>query len=149
MFSSDAGQLENAYALLKHLNAQDWVSMRALLADGFKHQYLPSTINPPDGKDERGPDEFIAAVKFYMDNLFNKITYGPPLDVIQGADKVVFHMKSAGSSKSGKPYNNEYMITFHFVGDRIARLNEFVDSKYSATFFAGLRDEASDSKASA
>ncbi|KAJ7653094.1 hypothetical protein DFH06DRAFT_1330497 [Mycena polygramma] len=141
MSSSNAKQLENANAFLKHLNAQDWVSLRALLADDFKHQYMPSTINPPDGKEDRGPDELVATLRFYMENMFNKITYGPPLDVIHGADKVVFHLKSAGSSKSGKPYNNEYMITFHFVGEKIVRLNEFVDSKYSAAFFAGLRDE--------
>jgi len=44
-------------------------------------------------------------------------------------------------SKSGKKYNNEYMFTFHFDGDKIIKLNEFMDSKYSSAFFTALRAE--------
>ena len=45
---------------------------------------------------------------------------------------------SDGMSKSGKKYNNEYMLTFHFAGEKIVYMKEFVDSKYSGSYFADL-----------
>ncbi|KAJ6551837.1 hypothetical protein B0H19DRAFT_1264465 [Mycena capillaripes] len=111
------------------------------MSPDFKHQYFPSTINPPDGKETRGKEEFIEVLRFNLLTVFDKVTYLTPLDVIHGSDAVVFHLKSDGISKSGKKYNNEYMVTFHFVGDKIIKLNEFVDSKYSSAYFASLRED--------
>ncbi|KAK7052518.1 hypothetical protein R3P38DRAFT_2603938 [Favolaschia claudopus] len=136
-------QLENAHAFIKHLNALDWDSLADLLAPNFKHQYLPSTIIPPDGKDDRGKEDFVNNLKVTLENVFDKVTYLPPIDVIHGSNAVVFHLKSDGASKSGRKYNNEYMVTFHFDGEKIIKLNEFVDSKYSKDFFGALRAESS------
>ncbi|KAJ7708323.1 hypothetical protein B0H17DRAFT_1032204 [Mycena rosella] len=138
----NAKQLENAHAFLTHLNALNWVPLAELLSPEFKHQYLPASIIPPDGKEMRGKKDFIEILKSNLVGLFDKVTYGPPLDVIHGTDKVVFHLKSDGKSKSGKDYNNEFMITFHFDGEQIIKLNEFVDSKYSSAFFRALWEEA-------
>ncbi|KAJ7457220.1 hypothetical protein B0H11DRAFT_2063407 [Mycena galericulata] len=136
-------QLENAYEFLKHLNALDFDAIGELLSPDFKHVYLPATIVPPDGKDDRGKEDLIGVLKYNLLNVFDGVTYLPPLDVIHGSDAVVFHLKSDGISKSGKKYTNEYMITFHFKGEKIVKLNEFVDSKYSSAYFASLREESS------
>ncbi|KAJ7635337.1 hypothetical protein FB45DRAFT_911309 [Roridomyces roridus] len=65
----------------------------------------------------------------------------PPLDVVQGEDVVVFHLKSEGTAKSGKSFNNEYIFTFRFEGERILSIREFVDSGYAAEWFAGAGEE--------
>ncbi|KAF8218001.1 hypothetical protein K438DRAFT_1925265 [Mycena galopus ATCC 62051] len=136
-----AKQLENAHAFIKHLNDLDWSRMSELLAPDFRHQYFPATIVPPDGKDDRTGDEFIGYLKYNFETVFDKVTYLPPLDVVQGSDAVVFHLKSDGISRSGRKYNNEYMVTFKFHGEKIVKLNEFVDSKYSSAFFGAIRAE--------
>ncbi|KAJ6555205.1 hypothetical protein DFH09DRAFT_1165778 [Mycena vulgaris] len=142
MSSPNAKQLENAHAFLKHLNNLDWVPLGELLSPEFKHQYFPGSIIPPDGKETRGSEEFIGVLKYNLENLLDKVTYQPPLDIIHGSDAVVFHLRSDGMSKSGKKYDNEYMITFHFDGEKIIKLNEFVDSKYSSAFFTALWAES-------
>ncbi|KAJ7056559.1 hypothetical protein C8F01DRAFT_1154116 [Mycena amicta] len=131
----DAKQLANAHAFLKHVNALEWDAFSDLLAPTFTQQYFPATLTPPEGKDTRGKEEFIALMKHSWIHVFEKMTLGEPLDVIHGFNKVTFHLKSDGLSKAGKRYNNEYMFTFHFEGEKIVKLNEFVDSKYSAQFF--------------
>ncbi|KAJ7620955.1 hypothetical protein FB45DRAFT_1032228 [Roridomyces roridus] len=141
MSSPDPKQLQVAHAVLDHLNVLDYTALAEFLAPDFKHRYLPSTIHAADGKVERGKDEWLEVVKYNSSQLFEKVTYGPPLDVIHGASSVVFHLTSVGMSKSGKQYKNEYMVTFHFEGDKIVKLNEFVDSSYSIAYFAALRAE--------
>ncbi|KAF8205878.1 hypothetical protein K438DRAFT_1817526 [Mycena galopus ATCC 62051] len=134
-----AKQLENAHAFIKHLNALDWVHLGELLSPDFRHQYFPATVAPLDGKDDRGKEDFIGVVKYNLETFFEKVTFLPPLDVIHDSDAVVFHLKSDGISNSGEKYNNEYMLTFKFYGEKIVKINEFVDSKYSSTYFAALR----------
>ncbi len=108
-------QLENAHAFLKHLNALDWVALEELMSPDFKHQYLPSTIVPPDGKDDRGREEFIGVLKYNLLTVFDGITasplsrfslispltilfqYLPPFDTIHGSNAVVFHVRAAAA----------------------------------------------------
>ncbi|KAF7351955.1 hypothetical protein MVEN_01157600 [Mycena venus] len=137
-----AKQLYNAHAFLKHLNALEWTPLADLMSPDFRHQYFPASISPPDGKEDRGKEEFIGVLKYNFEIVFEKVMLLPPTDVIHGSDAVVFHLKSDGMSKSGKKFNNEYMFTFHFEGEKIIKLNEFVDSKYSSAYFAALRAES-------
>ena len=41
-----------------------------------------------------------------------------------------FQLVTDGKTASGKPYNNEYMFTFRFEGEKIVSVKEFMDSKY-------------------
>ncbi|KAF7351945.1 hypothetical protein MVEN_01156500 [Mycena venus] len=142
MSDTHATQLENAHAFMKHLNALDWTSLADLMSPDFRHQYLPASIIPLDGKEDRGKEEFIGILKHYFEIVFEKVTFLPPTDVIHGSNAVVFHLKADGMSKSGKKYNSEYMFTFHFDGEKIVKLNEFVDSKYSSAYFTTPRAES-------
>ncbi|KAF7304322.1 hypothetical protein HMN09_00834000 [Mycena chlorophos] len=134
-----AAQLAAAHALIAHLNAHEWEPLAALLHPDFAHKYRPQSINPPDGKETRGKDAFVGVLKYNLEDLFGPVVY-TVLEETHGVDRVVFHMKSIGKSKTGKDYNNEYMITFKFAPgtEQIIWLDEFVDSKYSSAFFLEL-----------
>ncbi|KAJ7728522.1 hypothetical protein B0H16DRAFT_1588895 [Mycena metata] len=145
MSDLDAKQLENAHAFFKHLNARDWDALGDLLASDFKHQWFPATFVAPDGKEMRSKEEFIGFMQysFTPGHVFERLHLEEPLDVVHGSNKVAFHLKSNGMSKSGKQYSNEYMITLHFDGEKIIKTNEFIDSKYTDEFFTALRAESS------
>ncbi|KAJ6536808.1 hypothetical protein B0H19DRAFT_1181825 [Mycena capillaripes] len=138
MSTIQAKQLENANAFLSHLNALDFEAIAELLSPDFAHEYFPATFPMPAGKAKRGKEETLELFKHACLTVFDYITYLPPMDVIQGSDAVVFHIKSEGMSKSGKKYNSEYMLTFHFDGEKIVHMKEFTDSKYSADYLADL-----------
>ncbi|KAJ7133980.1 hypothetical protein C8R43DRAFT_1022124 [Mycena crocata] len=126
MSTLDAKQLENAHAFMAHLTAPNWDAMEALLSPEFKHQ---------------GKEEYVELMKSSIFKTFERLTFTAPLDVVHGSNKVAVHIRSDGTTKSGKQYNNEYMFTFHFEGEKITRINEFVDSKYTAEFFTALAAE--------
>ncbi|KAJ7111129.1 hypothetical protein C8R43DRAFT_159786 [Mycena crocata] len=137
MSTLDEKQLENAHAFMTHSTAPNWDAVAELLSPEFKHQYFPTSL--PENKDIRGKEEFILFLKSNLFAMFKHITFHPPLDVIHGSNIVAFHLRSDGVTKSGEKCNNEFMITFHFEGEKITRMNEFVDSKYSSEFFCGCR----------
>ncbi|KAJ7740636.1 hypothetical protein B0H16DRAFT_1890790 [Mycena metata] len=137
MSDLEAKQLENARAFLKHINALDGRSLSDLLAPNFQHQNFPATI-VHGGDGTRTKEEFMDLFQRFWVQIFDQVTFGEPLDIIHGSNKVTFHVKSDGLTKTGKEYHNEYMMTFHFEGEKIIKVNEFVDSKYSAAFFAAL-----------
>jgi len=52
-------------------------------------------------------------------------------------------MASDGKTRSGKPYNNEYMYTFRFNAEgKILSVQEFLDSHYVLDILAGEKDAA-------
>ncbi|KAF7356103.1 SnoaL-like domain-containing protein [Mycena venus] len=138
MSAAQAKQLENAHALLSHLNTLNFDALADLLAPDFTFEYFPASLSPPEGKAKRGKEETLELFKHAWLTVFEYITLLKPIDVIQGSDAVVLHVKSDGMSKSGKKYNNEYMFTFRFAGEKIVYLKEFADSKYSESYFADL-----------
>ncbi|KAJ7796130.1 hypothetical protein B0H13DRAFT_2266655 [Mycena leptocephala] len=138
MSTAQTTQLENAHAFLSHLNTLNFDALADLLAPDFTHEYFPESLTLPGGKAKRGKEEMLELFKHAWLTVFEYITLLKPIDVIQGSDAVVFHVKSDGMSKSGKKYNNEYMFTFRFAGEKIVYMKEFVDSKYSGTYYAEL-----------
>ncbi|KAJ7098197.1 hypothetical protein C8R43DRAFT_1048819 [Mycena crocata] len=142
MSTLDAKQLENAHAFMAHLTAPNWDAMEALLSPEFKHQYFPPSFqHGGENKNVRGKEEYVELMKSSIFKTFERLTFTAPLDVVHGSNKVAVHIRSDGTTKSGKQYNNEYMFTFHFEGEKITRINEFVDSKYTAEFFTALAAE--------
>jgi hypothetical protein len=45
-----------------------------LISSDFRHQYLPTTIVPPDGKEDRGKEELIGVLKYNFEIVFEKVT---------------------------------------------------------------------------
>ncbi|KAJ7457236.1 hypothetical protein B0H11DRAFT_2199758 [Mycena galericulata] len=107
----------------------------------FKQQYSPASYVPSHGRVLSGKEEFINMTK-QISKIFD-MKMQPPLDMIHGVDKVVFHLMCDGKSKSGsgKEFHGEYMLTFHFDGEKIVRINEFVDTKYNSEWFGALRKD--------
>jgi ketosteroid isomerase-like protein len=54
-------------------------------------------------------------------------------------------MATDGKTRSGKPYNNEYIFTFRFNTDgEILSVKEFMDTQYVQGILAGEKEAASD-----
>ncbi|KAJ7202058.1 hypothetical protein GGX14DRAFT_570955 [Mycena pura] len=136
----DPAQLQAVRAFVGHLNALEWEPLAELLHPDFRHQYQPASIVPPDGKETRGKADFIGVLQHNLLVVFKFIKW-TIVDETHGVDSVVLHLTSNGMSKSGREYGNEYMCTFKLQGDKITRLYEFVDSKYSSAYFGALRAE--------
>ncbi|KAJ7512830.1 hypothetical protein B0H11DRAFT_1947589 [Mycena galericulata] len=139
MSDTHAKQLENAHAFLGYLNTLNFDAVADLLAPDFVHEYFPASLTPPAGKATRGKEELVDLFKYMWLTVFDSLTLLPPTDIIHGSDAVVFHVKSDGLSKSGNKYNNEYVMTFRFAGEKIVSIKEFVDSKYTNSYFADLQ----------
>ncbi|KAJ7511279.1 hypothetical protein B0H11DRAFT_1899746 [Mycena galericulata] len=135
MSTPNPKQLEIAHACLKALNDINIDAAADLLAPEFKQQYFPTSFTPSHGKVESNKEEFVARTRLFSSRF--ELAFQPPLDVVHGVDKVVFHIKADGKVKaSGKEFDGEYVLTFHFAGEKIVKLNEFVDTKYTSEFFA-------------
>ncbi|KAK7024889.1 hypothetical protein R3P38DRAFT_3532856 [Favolaschia claudopus] len=132
-------QLQNAQTFLSLLSALDFAAMAELMSPDFKHEFLPASLPAPQGKAIRNKEETLVFFKHAWEAVFEYVKFLPPMDIVQGKDAIVFHVKADGMSKSGKKYENEYMLTFHFDGEKIVKLREFADSKYAAEYFASLR----------
>ncbi|KAK7024845.1 hypothetical protein R3P38DRAFT_2951431 [Favolaschia claudopus] len=131
-------QLQNAHTFLSLLSALDFAAMAELMAPDFKHEFCPASLPAPGGKTIRNKEETLEFFKHAWEAVFEYIKFLPPMDIIQGNDAVVLHVKSDGMSKSGLKYDNEYMLTFRFDGEKIVGLKEFADSKYVTDYFAAL-----------
>ncbi|KAK7012792.1 hypothetical protein R3P38DRAFT_1553860 [Favolaschia claudopus] len=136
MSTIEQNQLRNAHKFLDLLSTSpvDFDALADLLSPDFIFEHYPSTINMKP----RNKAETIPFLKRGWNENFEYIKFSPPIDTIQGKDVVVFHVKSDGMHKSGKKYGNEYMLTFYFTGEKIARMKEFADSKYTVDYFASL-----------
>ncbi|KAK7034101.1 hypothetical protein R3P38DRAFT_2519045 [Favolaschia claudopus] len=136
MASIQTKQLETANAFLSRYNAHDVEGLAELFAPGFTYELFPASLPAPEGKFKRNKEETLGLFKHAWEEMFETMVYLPPMDVIQGEDAVVWHLKSDGTMKNGKKYNNEYMITLRFSGERIVYMKEFVDTKYVVDLFA-------------
>ncbi|KAK7012775.1 hypothetical protein R3P38DRAFT_2641363 [Favolaschia claudopus] len=136
MASIQTKQLEIANAFLSRYNAHDVEGLAELFAPEFTYELVPASLPAPEGKFKRNKDETLGLFKHAWEEMFETMVYLPPMDVIQGEDAVVWHLKSDGMMKNGKKYNNEYMITLRFSGEKIVYMKEFVDTKYVADLFA-------------
>ena len=56
---------------------------------------------------------------------------------------LIEQMVSDGKTRSGKPYNNEYIFTFRFNAEgKILSVKEFLDSHYVLDILAGEKNAA-------
>ncbi|KAK7024844.1 SnoaL-like domain-containing protein [Favolaschia claudopus] len=136
MAAIEAKQLQNSLAFLSGMSATDFDGVAELLSPNFTLEFFPASLPPPGGKPKLNGEETLEWFKRATQEAFEHIIFLPPLHVVQGRDAVVLHVKSDGMSKSGKKYQNEYMFTFQFFGEKIVSLRQFVDSKYFVEFFA-------------
>eukprot|EP01111_Echinosteliopsis_oligospora_P008203 TRINITY_DN23716_c0_g1_i1.p1 TRINITY_DN23716_c0_g1~~TRINITY_DN23716_c0_g1_i1.p1 ORF type:complete len:137 (+),score=29.41 TRINITY_DN23716_c0_g1_i1:25-435(+) len=95
-------------------------------------QILPLTLKAP----KRNRQEVIPFWKEQV-GIFKKFEI-TPLHVFASADGSHVHTKakSKGETKNGTPYGQEYSITIELRDGLIYKIEEFVDSLYSAQFFA-------------
>jgi len=135
--------LQTSLDFITHLDNRNYPAMAATMAPDFTHRFLPATLQG-FGKPTRDKEEFIQHVK-NLEPVFEKLNYLPPLDIVESNDAVVLHMVTDGKTRSGKPYNNEYIFTFRFNADGVIRsVQEFMDTHYVRGVLAGEAGAASD-----
>jgi len=123
-----AFQCQHALDYITHMDSRDYQALADLLSESFTHRFLPASLNGL-GIPSRNKRQFFDLLKD-LEATFQRFNFQPPQEIIQSQDKVVLHLVSDGKTTSGKTYNNEYVFTFQFEGDKIVSVKEFLDSKY-------------------
>jgi len=133
--------LQNALDFITKLDNRDYTALAATMAPDCTHRFLPATLGGL-GKPVRGKEELIEFAKG-LESIFETINFQSPLEITETKDAVILHMASDGKTRSGKPYNNEYMYTFRFNAEgKILSVQEFLDSHYVLDILAGEKDAA-------
>ncbi|KAJ7635352.1 hypothetical protein FB45DRAFT_911326 [Roridomyces roridus] len=131
-----SAQLAGAQACLDYVSSANVDGLRDLFAPNFTHELFPSTTAGSQTK--RSKDDFLGSVQYFWANVLERLKFLSPFDIVQAPDVVVLHVKADGMTKWGKPYTNEYMMTFRFEGGKIISIREFVDSLFSADLMASV-----------
>jgi ketosteroid isomerase-like protein len=133
--SALAAQKATARALIDAYNAWDIEAIMENRSPHCQQQALPSSMGKPakDNVDYRRYFESIMP-------LFSNFTITVHQEFHDPDARMSFmHASSAADTKIG-PYTNEYALSLSFTedGTEITKIDEFVDSAYSAKFFAKL-----------
>ncbi|KAI1365922.1 hypothetical protein F5Y08DRAFT_338139 [Xylaria arbuscula] len=137
---------QTALAVIDSYNKWDFEAISALRSEDCVQLILPQSLGRPPMNN--------AEYKAYFSPLmplFQEFTVTIN-DLVEDEkeNKVVMWAKSTATTAIG-PYANEYVIILHMneSGDKIAKFIEFVDSQFSATFFAKLREHLAQQASSA
>jgi len=133
--------LQNALDFITLLDNREYHVLASVMAPDFTHRFLPASLRG-FGMAVRNKEEFIQHIKD-LESVFERLNYQPPLEIIEAEDVIVLHMVTDGKTRSGKPYDNEYVFTFRFNPDgKILSVKEFMDSQYVHGILAGEKEAA-------
>ena len=59
------------------------------------------------------------------------------LRILADGDRVVVECKGTATTKTGKPYNNEYCMIYRIAGGKIAEITEYMDTHLAITTLEG------------
>ncbi|KAF5322021.1 hypothetical protein D9619_002121 [Psilocybe cf. subviscida] len=122
----------------------------ACFDDTLVHRVLPASFGHPARTKEAYVEFWKDATKIFGGNKFVYTIH----EVIEAGHKLAIHCSSKSVSARGTPYTNEYSFFIHYVplpadvdpcsplaeGEelpKMALVKEFLDSGFSASFFAG------------
>ncbi|KAK1757945.1 putative SLAM family member 5 [Echria macrotheca] len=122
-----------ALAIIDGYNAWDLDKLMEHRAPECVHQILPKSL----GREPLGNDAYRAYFTRIMP-LFRDFRVSVH-NTIVGDKEVALQATSTADTDAG-PYANEYVLIFTFneAGDKVIRVQEFVDSHNSVTFFPKL-----------
>ncbi|PPR06862.1 hypothetical protein CVT26_003986 [Gymnopilus dilepis] len=131
-------------ALIDAYHAWDLDRIIECFDEQLEHRILPSSLGRPV-LNKRQYREYLKGIMPLMKSF--RVTIH---EVIEADEKMTVHASSVGESASGVPYANEYTIIVHFVPvapgsqalPKMRFVKEFVDSAFSAKFFAEERAKA-------
>ncbi|KAF6761043.1 hypothetical protein DFP72DRAFT_879911 [Ephemerocybe angulata] len=115
--------------------------MESVFDEALEHRILPKSLERPV-LTKRLYGEYWRGVMALFERFETKV-----IEVIEAGDKMTVHASSNGTSLSGTPYRNEYVLMIHFTPPveagglpRMRYLKEFVDSGFSMRFFKEERE---------
>jgi ketosteroid isomerase-like protein len=115
--------LQSIYSELAKGNSRPFVES---MADDFRWTILGTTkwSRTYDGK-RAVLDELLAKLRTQIDG---RIRVGPHRILADG-NYVVVEARGQNTTKSGKPYNNEYCLVFRLADGKLAELTEYLDTE--------------------
>ncbi|KAL6714554.1 hypothetical protein ACLMJK_007979 [Lecanora helva] len=135
MASSLATQKKTVAAFLDAYNKWDIDLIMALRAEQCMQYVLPRSLDQPSRNNEEYKAYFSTLMPLFKD--FN-VT---PETTVHDAENhsCAMYLSSTATSPLG-PYKNEYTFFLHFTDDgtKIIKVEEMVDSGYSAKYFGDL-----------
>ncbi|KAK7692439.1 hypothetical protein QCA50_004064 [Cerrena zonata] len=137
--SQPSPQIQVVIDFLASFGRKDFETIASLASDDYVHYVLPKTLGIP-------PSEKTPWLKSTQEMLgiFNNDFKLDIEEIVEGQNAVIIHAESSATTTTGAKYNNEYVIIFELKTDtegavKIKRAKEFVNSKFTAEFFAAER----------
>lgn len=127
--------LTTALAFIAGYNEWNMDAILAPRAENCMHRVYPARLSRPNMNNTEYRTYFSAFLPLYKD--FNVMIIDAYVD--ESANRVALQATSTATSVIG-PYANEYVLMLKMTEcqDKIYEVREFVDSEYSAQFFANL-----------
>ena len=133
---SRSALLETGCAVIDGYNAWKPEAIMAYRTSDCIHQILPASL----GRQPMNNEQYLASLTPIIPAFKNFHITATNTVVDEEARKVVMHAYSTATTDLGD-YSNEYMLVLQMTedGTKVVRLEEFVDSKYSAEYLPRLR----------
>jgi uncharacterized protein len=127
------GAAENKEVVRKLREAKGLDAMLATMADDVRWTIIGATkfSHVMNGKQEI-IDKLLKPITAELESMGSTITD----NVIAEGDYVVVQQHATGrTTKTGKPYNNQYCLVYKVVGDRIKEITEYLDTELVTSAF--------------
>src|ERR1700691_4748984 len=121
------GAAENKEVVRKLREAKGLDAMLATMADDVRWTIMGATkfSHVMNGKQEI-IDKLLKPITAELESMGSTITD----NVIAEGDYVVVQQHATGrTTKTGKPYNNQYCLVYKVIGDRIKEITEYLDTE--------------------
>lgn len=148
-------QIRTAKALFEGYNEYTADAVLRVRADECIHVILPTTLNRPSKNNEEYR-EFFGPLQKIMHRFEVRLIYllssarthshNRQTTIHKIVNDPEQHMAAVHASGVGDspvaPYKNEYafFLTFNEAGDKITRIEEFVDAQFSQSFLAKVKE---------
>ncbi|KAI0792027.1 hypothetical protein C8Q75DRAFT_616201 [Abortiporus biennis] len=139
--SSPSPALQAVLSWMDYLTSKNFDGLSLILTEDFKHSVSPETIGL---KFEKRKEEILKLWKINTEPFQNWVYTID--DIVEAPDKIAVHAKSNADTPRG-PFANEYIFIFNLRKEddgrwKISACREFVDSKYTAEWYAGVARDA-------
>ncbi|KAK5627305.1 hypothetical protein RRF57_003020 [Xylaria bambusicola] len=128
---------QTALAVIDTYNKWDLEAMLAIRTEDCVHQVIPQSLGRQPLNNAEYRTYFATWIPLFKDFT---VTIN---DLVEDEkeNKVAMWAQSKAMTDIG-PYTNEYVVILHMneAGDKVTKFVEFVDSQFSVTFFAKLRE---------
>ena len=146
---------QTAEKFINHFKTLDAAAVKAIIADDYRHEFAPASINPPGPFDRQGWLEYhstlgellvgfpVTVKEYLVSESSNRVTVWATSGITFRED-----VKDNEDPQEDWSYQGEYvfMFTMDETGEKIRRTVEFLDSKATADRLMPLFNRARENK---